>query len=140
MRDINLTIRDKFGNVSFGITEVAENSGIETVIQKVTTLFLSKNKTTYFGSIPGCDILSVGKFNFNSGDTSEFILSIADNINSIQKSIQSDEVTYNIPFVDRLKSISIYDIVYDSVTTNVKLSLLISTNSASKIVNLPVKT
>ena len=136
MRDIDLTNRDLFGNVSFKIKS-SSVSGIENVIQKVTTLLLSKNKTTYFNAIAGSDALSAGKFNHN--DSTDFRLTIADNLINIKKSIQSDELNYNIAFADKLKDIQIKDVVFDNKTLSVALSLTISTNSATKIIQLPVK-
>ena len=136
MRDIDLTNRDLFGNVSFKIKS-SSVSGIENVIQKVTTLLLSKNKTTYFNTIVGSHALSAGKFNLS--DSTDFRLTITDNLINIKKSIQSDELNYNIAFADKLKDIQIKDVVFDNKTLSVALSLTISTNSATKIIQLPVK-
>ena len=120
MRDIDLTNRDLFGNVSFKIKS-SSVSGIENVIQKVTTLLLSKNKTTYFNAIAGSDALSAGKFNLSN--PTDFRLTIIDNLINIKKSIQSDESTNDIAFADRLKDVQIKDIIFDNKTLSVALSL-----------------
>jgi hypothetical protein len=138
MRDLDITNRDLFGNVTFQMKS-SSVSGIENVIQKVTTMLLSQNKTTYFGSVIGSDALSVGKFNYANDDSSDFKLVIADNLINILNAIQSDESKYNIPVEDRIKDIQIKDLVFEKKTLNVFLSLIVSTNSATKVIQLPVK-
>lgn len=138
MRDLDLSNRDLYGNVSFKIKSNSI-SGIENLIQKITTLLLSSTKTTYFGEIAGSDVLSAGKFNFSTDSTLDYKLMITDNILNISKKIKNDENKYNIPSADRLKNIEIKDIVFDKTNLNVYLSLIISTNSATKIIQLPVK-
>jgi hypothetical protein len=138
MRDLDITNRDLFGNVTFQIKS-SSVSGIENVIQKVTTMLLSQNKTTYFGSIIGSDALSAGKFNYTNDNSSDFKLVIADNLINILNAIQSDESKYNIPVEDRIKDIQIKDLVFEKKTLNVFLSLIVSTNSATKVIQLPVK-
>lgn len=137
MRDLDITNRDLFGNVTFQMKS-SSVSGIENVIQKVTTMLLSQNKTTYFGTIIGSDVLSAGKFN-HSSDSSDFKLTVANNLINIKKSIQLDENKYNIPIEDRIKNIQIKDLVFDKKTLNMYLSLIVSTNSTTKIIQLPVK-
>jgi len=139
MRDIDLTYRDAYGAVTFGIKPNSQNTGIETIIQKVATSVLSSNKQTYFGSIYGSDVLNAGKYNFTENGSDDFRVSVAADILNIKKQIQADEVAYNIPIIDRLKDLQIKDIVFDKKTTYVYLSLLISTNSTTQIINLPVK-
>lgn len=138
MRDLDLTNRDLFGNVTFRMKS-SSVSGIENVIQKVTTLLLSQNKATYFNTIFGSDTLSAGKFNYNTDGSTDFKLAVADNLINIKKSIQSDEVLHNIPIQDRLKDIQIKDVVFDKKSLSVYMSIIISTNSVTKIIQLPVK-
>lgn len=138
MRDLDITNRDLFGNVTFQIKS-SSVSGIENVIQKVTTMLLSQNKTTYFNSIIGSDVLSAGKFNYANDNSSDFKLVVADNLINILNAIQSDESKYNTPIEDRIKDIQIKDLVFEKKTLNVFLSLIISTNSATRIIQLPVK-
>ena len=136
MRDLDITNRDLFGNVSFKLKSTYV-SGIETLIQKITTMLLSRNATTYFNIIPGSDVLSAGKFNHS--DSTDFKLTIADNLINIKKSIQTDETKNGIAVADRLKDVQIQDIVFDKKTLQVALSLLVSSNSTTKIIQLPVK-
>ena len=137
-RSLDITNRDLYGNVTFKMKS-GYVTGIENVIQKVTCAVLSQTKTTFFNAIPGSDALDAGKYNFNTDGTTDFKLTIANNLISIMKSIQDDETTYNIPFADRLKNIQIKDVVFDNVSLSVFLSLIVSTNSATAIIQLPVK-
>lgn len=138
MRDLDITNRDLFGNVTFKIKSSYVN-GIETLIQKVTTLLLSNTKDTYFGTVYGSDIVESGKYNYNNIDGGDFKIVISNNLFSIKKAIQKDEVKYNIPFEDRLKNIEIKDILFDKKLLKLSVSLIVSTNSATKIIQLPVK-
>lgn len=136
MIDIDLTYRDKNGKMTYGFKKNSSNSGIEIVLQKITVLLLSETKTTYFGTIVGGNISKVGMYNFNSDD---FKVNLTDAILNIRKKIQQDEVDNNIDYNDRLKSITIKDILYDKKTMKVVISLSMSTNSSSTLANLTVK-
>jgi hypothetical protein len=139
MRDLDLTFRDQFGVVTFGIKQNSQNTGIETIIQKVATSILSTNKSTYFGNIYGSDTLNAGKYNFTDNGSDDYRVTISSDILNVKKQIQADEVKFNIPIVDRLKDLQIKDIVFDIKTHDIFLSLLISTNSSTQIIQLPVK-
>ena len=139
MIDIDLTYRDAFGHVTFGFKANGYNSGIEIVLQKVTTLLLSSTKQTYFGLIVGGDIINVGMYNFSSMGNDDFKVNLGNAVLNIKKTIQQSDVTNNIPYADRLKNIIIKDILYDKKTLGVVVSLLVSTNSSNTLVNLPVK-
>lgn len=139
MRDLDLTFRDAYGIVTFGLKPNSQNTGIEVIIQKVAISILSFNKITYFGNIYGSDALNAGKYNFSDNGSDDFSVTIASDISNIKKQIQTDDVKYNIPTSDRLKDLQIQDLIFDKKTTNVYLSLLISTNSTTQIVKLPVK-
>ena len=136
--NLDITNRDLYGNVTF-LLKSARVYGIENVIQKVTTCLMSSKKTTYFGNVYGSDALQAGKYNFNADGVTDFKLQIIDDLVNIKSSIQADETTYNIPVADRLKDVTIKDVVFDNTSLTANLSLLISTNSASTIVQLPVK-
>ena len=58
---------------------------------------------------------------------------------NIKKFIQDDEKLYHIPLADCIKDIQIKDVLFDKATLTIYLSMIISTNSASKIIKLPVK-
>lgn len=136
MIDIDLTYRDKYGKITYGFKKNSTNTGIEILLQKVTTLLLSETKTTYFGTIVGGNISKVGMYNFNSDD---FKVNLTDAILNIKKKIQQDEVNNNINHNDRLKSLSVKEVLYDKKTMNVVISLSLSTNSSSTLASLTVK-
>ena len=138
MIDLDISNRDLFGNVTF-LMKSGSVTGIEKLIQKVVILVLSNIQTTFFNSIPGSDAMNASKYNFNADGSSDFKLAIADNLINIIKFIKADEVTYNIPVVERLQDIQIKDVVFDNSSLSVFLSLIIVTNSATVIIQLPVK-
>ena len=84
MIDIDLTYRDKYGKITYGFKKNSTNTGIEILLQKVTTLLLSETKTTYFGTIVGGNISKVGMYNFNSDD---FKVNLTDAILNIKKKV-----------------------------------------------------
>ena len=138
MQDINITSRDLFGNVVFS-WKTTSNSGIEILLQKIVTLALSNTTTTYFNSIYGLSLNGVGKFNFGSNGSNDFQMSVASDLINLINKLMADDVTNNTPYADRLKSITINNIVYDTVKKGVALTLNVSTNSSSKLLTLPVK-
>ena len=75
-------------------------------------------------------------YNFNSDD---FKVNLTDAILNIKKKIQQDEVNNNINHNDRLKSLSVKEVLYDKKTMNVVISLSLSTNSSSTLASLTVK-
>lgn len=137
MIDINLTSRDLFGNVSFEIKNKS-NSGIECLIQKVVVSLLSNSATNYFTSIVGGNLEALGKITISSIDD-DFRMMIATSLLELKKKIQNSEITENIPTNYRLKNLEIKEILYDKLTGTVLLSILLSTNSETRIVKLPVK-
>ena len=139
MRDIDLTYRDIGGVVTFGFKPNSYNTDIEVIIQKVVASILSYSKTTYFGNVQGSNALVAGKFNFTDNGSQEFRIAIAADILNIKKQIQADDVKYNVASIDRLRDLQIQDVVYDVVNQGVYLSLLVSTNSTSQVIKLPVK-
>lgn len=137
MRDLDITNRDLFGRVTFGIKS-SEVSSLELLIQKITVMLLSDTKETYFGIVIGGNIISASKFNFDSSN-SDFRIFVTDTVNTIKKKINEDETLQNVPYSDRLKSIDIKDVLFDKKTLQVSLSLNIATYSNSKTIILPVK-
>lgn len=137
MIDINLTSRDLFGNVSFTIKNKS-NSGIECLIQKVAILLLSNSATNYFTSIIGGNLEALGKITISTIDD-DFRMMIATSLLGLKQKIQKSEIAENIPIEYRLKNLEIKDILYDKITGTVVLSILLSTNSVTRIVKLPVK-
>lgn len=137
MIDINLTSRDLLGNVSFTIKNKS-NSGIECLIQKVATLLLSNSTTNYFTSIIGGNLEALGKITISTIDD-DFRMMIATSLLGLKQKIQKSEIDKNIPIEYRLKNLEIKDILYDKITGTVVLSILLSTNSATRIIKLPVK-
>lgn len=137
-RDIDLTKRDLYGKVSFAIKS-SEASGIERLIQKITIALLSESKQTYFGYIVGSEIGSAGNYLFNSKGDSDFRINIIDNLSVIQKKIIDDDANDGVPFSERLKKISLVDVLFDSFSKNVVLSISVESNSGVKTVKLPVK-
>lgn len=138
MIDIDLSFRNMYGNVTFGIKSKSV-TGIELLVQKITILLLSENSSTYFNNIVGGDLLSAGKYSFSENSYDNFKLTILDNLNNIVKKIRQEEVDNNIDKSDRIKNLSLKDILYDKVTTKLSISLLLSTNSDSTSFSLPVK-
>lgn len=139
MRDIDLTYRDASGFITFGLKENSYNIDIEILLQKISTSFLSNNKTTYFGDIYGSEILNAGKYTIGDISNSDFKLAITSDILKLQNKIQADDVLFNTPTQYRLKNLSIQDIIYDKVTTKISLSVLVVTNSTVATLKLPVK-
>lgn len=138
MIDIDLTFRNLYGNVSFGIKSKSV-TGIELLIQKVTILLLSENSTNYFNTITGGELLSSGKYSLTDAVYDTFKLTLLNNLNNIVKQIKLDEANNNMPLKDRIKSLSINSISFDKLTTNLVVKFLLSTNSTSMSFTLPVK-
>lgn len=138
MIDVNLTRRDLYGNVTFGLPMNTSLTGIDMLIQKVTMVILSNSKTTYFGEVLGCNLNLATLYNFDSSNVSDYKIEIGSNLVSIKKQIQADDLMNNIPFENRLKNLELKDIVYDKKLSSISLSLLVSSNSASKTINLPI--
>lgn len=138
MIDIDLTFRNLYGNVSFGIKSKSV-TGIELLIQKVTILLLSENSTNYFNTIVGGELLSSGKYSLTDAVYDTFKLTLLNNLNNIIKQIKLDEANNNMPLKDRIKSLSINSISFDKLTTNLVVKFLLSTNSTSMSFTLPVK-
>lgn len=137
MRDLDISNRDLFGRVTFGIKSSAVTS-IELLIQKITILLLSDSKETYFGSVIGGDISYASRFNYDNIN-SDFKIFITNSIDAIKKKINEDETLQNVPYSDRLKSIVVKDILFDKTTLQVSLSLTITSYSTSKTIILPAK-
>lgn len=137
MRDIDLTSRDLFGRVTFGVKN-STVTGLELLIQKVTMMLLSDSKTTFFNKVVGGSLNAAGKFNYDTSNK-DFKIFILDGIGSIKNKIAVDESLMNVPFLDRLQSIEIKDVLFDKETLQVSLSLLIASNSTSRTIILPVK-
>lgn len=137
MRDLDLTSRDLFGRVTFGIKNSSVSS-LELLIQKITMMLLSDSKVTFFGNIIGGSLTSASKFNYDTSNN-DFRIFVADSINTIKKKITDDETLMNVPYSDRLKSIEIKDVLFDKKTLQVSLSLIVTSNSISKIIILPIK-
>lgn len=138
MIDIDLTFRNLYGNVSFGIKSKSV-TGIELLIQKVTILLLSENSTNYFNTIAGGELLSSGKYSLTDAVYDTFKLTLLNNLNNIVKQIKLDEANNNMPLKDRIKSLSINSISFDKLTTNLVVKFLLSTNSTSMSFTFPVK-
>ena len=51
----------------------------------------------------------------------------------------AEDVANNVPYPDRLKSLAIKQISYDTVRKGVSLTLVVSTNSSSQLLTLPLK-
>lgn len=137
MIDIDLTSRDLLGNVSFNL-KGKSNSGIECLIQKVVVLLLSNSATNYFTKIIGGNLEAMGKITISSIDD-DFRMMISTSLLGLKQKIQKSEIAENIPTIYRLKNLEIKDILYDKITGTVVLSILLSTNSETKIIKLPVK-
>jgi hypothetical protein len=138
MRDLDFTKRDMYGQVSFAIKS-STNTGIERLLQKVTIMLLSESNTTYFNEVVGSEASSVGKYLFGNNGTSDFRIVIADNIAVIRRKIMDSDASEGVPFEERLKNLMLQDVLFDNVTKNVVLSILVESNSVTKTVKLPVK-
>lgn len=138
MRDINLTSRDLYGKLDFGIKSTS-NTGIEILLQKITTLLLSSSKNTYFGNIIGGNLNSSGAYSFGKNGNEDFSVMLGDSILNIKNLLQQEDVTNNTDYSDRLKNITVKSILFDKKTTKILISLTVSTNSISKTVSLPAK-
>ena len=138
MRDINLTSRDIYGKVGFGIKS-NHNSGIEIVLQKITSLLLSSNKNTYFSNIIGGNLHSVGNYNFSENGNDDFAIMLGDSILNIKNLLQQEDVTNNTVYEDRLKNITVKKILFDKKISTIVITLNVSTNTSSKTITLPVK-
>jgi hypothetical protein len=139
MRDINFTSRDLYGNLSFGINFSSMNNNFENLLQKVQTLILSESKITYFSTINGGEVTSIGKYSFDSLGSSDFKAIFSSNLLLIKKKIQSDELVNNIPANDRIKTLELKDILFDKTNAALVLSIRVSTNNSNTIIKLPVK-
>jgi len=138
MRDLDVTTRDMYGSVVFGMKSVAV-SGLERLIQKVTILVLSESKSTFFGNIVGGNIKTASHYTFSSNGNSDFKVVFADHLSQIQQKIASDDISENTPLTERLKSLVLKDVLFDKMTGHVVLSITVESNSASKTIKLPVK-
>ena len=138
MRDLDITNRNMYGNVTFGLKS-ASVSGLERLIQKVTILVLSEPKQTYFGDIVGGDTKSAAQYVFSSGGNSDFKIVFSDRLTQIQNKLESDDIAENAAHDERLKSLVLNDILFDKMTGHVVLSITVTSNSASKTLKLPVK-
>jgi len=138
MRDINFTSRDLHGNVSYSWKSTA-NSGIEVILQKIVVSAFSKTLTTYFNQINGLDIESSSKYNFGSVGLNNFKMQITSDLINLQTQLIKEDTINNTPNADRLKSLVLKDIIFDTFTKNISIILVVSTNSSSQIITLPVK-
>lgn len=127
-----------YGKVGFGIKQ-NHNSGLEIVLQKIVSLLLSVNKSTYFGNIVGGNLKSIGTYNFSDNGNDDFAIMLGDSILNIKNLLQQEDVTNNTNYEDRLKNISVKNILFDKKLSCVVISLNVSTNTSSKTITLPVK-
>ena len=137
MLSLNIFSRDMYGHVIFEIKS-AYVEGIDAVVQKFITSFLSESKTTYFGDIAGSDIPKIGKYSFSDNTINDFKIATADEISRIVQVIQNDDIINNLPMKDRLKDVNLVDVVYDNISNGVFLTIRISSYSTSQVVKLPV--
>ena len=137
MRNLCIFNRDQFGHITFGIKSVYI-SGIDAIVQKFLTAFMSETKTTVFGDIVGSEALKAARYSFNSQGSSDFKIAITDDIANIVRVIKADDIANNLPIEDRLKSVNLLDIVFDKLSSKVYVSLLIASSSASRTIKLPV--
>jgi hypothetical protein len=126
-----------YGHVTFEIKS-AYVEGIDAIVQKFLASFLSESKTTYFGDIAGSDVPKLGKYSFSDNGVDDFKIATSDEISRIVQVIQNDDAINNLPIEDRLKEVSLLDVVYDKISGGIFLSIRVSSNSTSQIVKLPV--
>lgn len=139
MIDINFTSRDALGNITYAWKSTT-NTGIEILLQKIIVSAFSQTVTTYFNQIYGLDLTSAATYNFSSNVmNSDFQLQVTNDLNNLQIELINEDTINNIDFADRLVSLNISNLAYDTATNRVVLIILVSTNSSSSLLTLPIK-
>ena len=116
------------------------NTGIEILLQKIIVSGFSETITTYFNQIYGLDLTTAAKYNFsNNVMNSDFQLKVINDLNSLQTELINEDTLNSVDYSDRLKSLSISNLAYDTKTNSVVIILLVSTNSSSSLLTLPIK-
>ena len=138
MIDINFTARDLYGNTTFG-WRTTSNTGIETILQKIVVMAFSDIVTTYFNQINGLGLDSAGSYTFDSSGSNDFKMYVTSNLVSLQTQLIAEDTLNSVPYADRLKSLTLKNLVYDTQNQQVAVTLVVSTNSSSTILTLPVK-
>ena len=139
MRDLNITLRNSLGQVKFGVeannTPISE---VEVLIQKIQILLLSKYQKTILTTINGAGINEAGKFTFGDSSYDSFKVQLSNSLDGIESQIKKDDVLNNVPVINRLKNLSLYNIIYDKLTNTVLVEVMITTNLGSTLTKLPV--
>lgn len=140
MRDFNLTLRDKFGNLSFSITSDVL-TGMELLLQKVTIALLSDSFTSAYQSFVGGNLKQAGIININPNDLNDLKSLLSTNIASIESSFKKIDIQRTAPLTEKLSSLSLLDVSVDPSSLDINVSLYVKNLAGqSTSLDIPVRT
>ena len=123
MRDIDVSSFDKkTGLTTFAIANIHASTGIMLLMSKVSKKILSSTFATKIFTYYGLDLQQIPYYAISDHDIDTIKTMLSSNLQNITSSIQDNTSSNALP-TERLASLDLEDLVYDSVNNKIYLKI-----------------
>lgn len=122
MRDINVGKLDQYGLASFALANIHPVSGIQLLVAKVSKKVFSSTFATKLFTYYGLDLASIPYTGISDKSVDLVKTLLSSNLKNIESSIQ-DNTSVNAFPTERLSSLSLESLVYDSENHKIFVSI-----------------
>lgn len=124
MRDISVSTFNSTGLTKFSLLNITPVTGIKLLAAKITKKIFSSTFSTAFFSYYGLDLNSLTYRGISDQSVDSVRTLLSANLQNIESSIQDNTPKNALP-TEKLSSLSLEDIVYDSSTHRVNIKIKI---------------